>query len=50
MSFFMPGGAPATGWTINAPLTKQKGPSMEAAIYAQHLLGASSIMVAPRCR
>jgi cytochrome c oxidase subunit 1 len=44
MSFFMPGGAPATGWTIYAPLTMQMGPSMDAAIFALHLLGASSIM------
>src|SRR6185369_3823557 len=28
MSFFMPGGAPAAGWTIYAPLTLQMGPSM----------------------
>src|ERR1035437_6629501 len=27
-SFFMPGGAPATGWTLYAPLTLQMGPSM----------------------
>ena len=44
MSFFMPGGAPATGWTIYAPLTMQMGPSMDAAIFALHLLGASSNM------
>ena len=43
-SFFMPGGAPAAGWTIYAPLTLQMGPSMDAAIFALHLLGASSIM------
>jgi cytochrome c oxidase subunit 1 len=43
-SFFMPGGAPATGWTIYAPLTLQMGPSMDASILALHLLGASSIM------
>ena len=43
-SFFMPGGAPATGWTLYAPLTLQMGPSMDAAIFALHILGASSIM------
>ena len=40
-SFFMPGGAPAAGWTIYAPLTLQMGPSMDAAIFALHILGAS---------
>jgi cytochrome c oxidase subunit 1 len=26
-SFFLPGGAPAAGWTLYAPLTLQMGPS-----------------------
>src|SRR3990167_9372025 len=43
-SFFMPGGAPAAGWTLYAPLTLQMGPSMDAGIFAMHILGASSIM------
>jgi cytochrome c oxidase subunit 1 len=43
-SFFMPGGAPAAGWTLYAPLTLQMPPSMDAAIFALHILGASSIM------
>jgi cytochrome c oxidase subunit 1 len=43
-SFFMPGGAPAAGWTLYAPLTLQMGPSMDVAIFALHILGASSIM------
>jgi cytochrome c oxidase subunit I len=43
-TFFMPGGAPATGWTMYAPLTMQMGPSMDVAIFAMHILGASSIM------
>ncbi len=43
-SFFMAGGAPATGWTMYAPLAQQMGPSMDAAIFAIHLLGISSIM------
>jgi cytochrome c oxidase subunit I len=43
-SFFMTGGAPATGWTMYAPLSAQMGPSMDATIFAIHILGASSIM------
>ena len=43
-SFFAPGGAPSGGWTLYAPLTLQMGPSMDSAIFALHLLGASSIM------
>jgi cytochrome c oxidase subunit 1 len=43
-SFFMPGGAPAAGWTLYAPLTLQMGPSMDAGIFAMHIMGASSVM------
>jgi cytochrome c oxidase subunit 1 len=43
-SFLVPGGAPAGGWTIYAPLSTQMGPGMDMAIFALHLLGASSIM------
>jgi cytochrome c oxidase subunit 1 len=43
-SFFMPGGAPAGGWTLYAPLSMQMPESMDAAIFAIHILGASSIM------
>src|SRR6201996_3583220 len=43
-SFFMPGGAPAAGWTLYAPLTLQMGPAMDGGIFAMHILGASSIM------
>ncbi len=43
-SFFLPGGAPAAGWTLYAPLTLQMGPSMDSAIFSLHILGASSIM------
>jgi cytochrome c oxidase subunit 1 len=43
-SFFWPGGAPATGWTMYSPLTFQMQGSMDAVIFATHLLGASSIM------
>jgi cytochrome c oxidase subunit 1 len=37
-------GAPAAGWTLYAPLTLQMGPSMDAGIFAMHIMGASSIM------
>jgi cytochrome c oxidase subunit I len=43
-SFFAPGGAPAAGWTIYAPLTVQMGPGMDMGIFALHIMGASSIM------
>ncbi len=43
-SFFLPGGAPAGGWTIYAPLSLQMGPGMDSGIFALHILGASSIM------
>ena len=43
-SFFLPGGAPAGGWTLYAPLSLQMGPGMDAGIFALHILGASSIM------
>ncbi|TFZ07695.1 cytochrome c oxidase subunit I [Ramlibacter humi] len=44
LTFFLPGGAPAAGWTMYAPLTLQMGPSMDFAIFALHIMGASSIM------
>jgi cytochrome c oxidase subunit 1 len=43
-AFFMPGGAPASGWTMYTPLSLQMGPSMDALIFAVHIMGASSIM------
>jgi cytochrome c oxidase subunit I len=43
-SFFVPGGANAAGWTIYAPLSTQMGPGMDLAIFALHIMGASSIM------
>ncbi|HET8597044.1 MAG TPA: cytochrome c oxidase subunit I [Castellaniella sp.] len=43
-SFFVPGGANASGWTMYAPLSLQMGPGMDFAIFAVHVLGASSIM------
>jgi cytochrome c oxidase subunit 1 len=43
-SFFVPGGATAAGWTLYAPLSTQMGIGMDMAIFAIHILGASSIM------
>src|ERR1700754_2339049 len=43
-SFFVPGGATAAGWTLYAPLATQMGPGMDLAIFALHIMGASSIM------
>jgi len=37
-------GATAAGWTIYAPLSTQMGPGMDLAIFALHIMGASSIM------
>jgi cytochrome c oxidase subunit 1 len=44
ISFFVPGGAAAGGWTLYPPLSIQMGPGMDLAIFALHILGASSIM------
>jgi cytochrome c oxidase subunit 1 len=44
VSFFVPGGATAAGWTIYAPLSTQMGPGMDLGIFALHIMGASSIM------
>jgi cytochrome c oxidase subunit I len=43
-SFFMPGGAPGTGWTMYAPLSVQQGIGMDFTIFAVHILGISSII------
>jgi cytochrome c oxidase subunit 1 len=43
-TLFMPGGAPAAGWTLYPPLVLQTGESFPMAIFAIHLMGASSIM------
>ena len=43
-SYFVPGGAPAAGWTVYAPLSVQMGPGMDLGIFALHIMGASSIM------
>ncbi|MEZ5651337.1 MAG: cytochrome c oxidase subunit I [Burkholderiaceae bacterium] len=44
VSYFVPGGAPAAGWTVYVPLATQMGPGMDLGIFALHILGASSIM------
>jgi cytochrome c oxidase subunit I len=43
-SFLVPGGATAAGWTLYAPLSVQMGPGQDMAIFAIHIMGASSIM------
>ncbi|MGH8728799.1 MAG: cytochrome c oxidase subunit I [Burkholderiales bacterium] len=43
-SFFVPGGPTAAGWTLYAPLSVQMGMGMDMAIFALHIMGASSIM------
>ncbi len=44
LTFFVPGGSPAGGWTLYPPLTLQGGDSFPMAMFAIHLMGASSIM------
>jgi cytochrome c oxidase subunit 1 len=44
LTLFLPGGAPAAGWTLYPPLVLQSGDALPLAIFAIHLLGASSIM------
>src|SRR5580700_12052014 len=43
-TFFMPGSAPAAGWTMYPPLVLQGADSFPLMIFAIHLMGASSIM------
>ena len=43
-TLFVPGGAPAGGWTMYPPLALQNGTSFPMMIFAVHLMGASSIM------
>ena len=43
-TFFMPGGAPAAGWTMYPPLVLQGGESIAFMIFAIHLMGISSIL------
>ena len=44
VSFFVPGGAVAGGWTMYPPLFTQGGISADMTIMAVHVLGISSIM------
>ncbi len=43
-SLFVPGGGPAAGWTLYAPLTIQGGMSVDMTIFAIHMMGISSIL------
>jgi cytochrome c oxidase subunit 1 len=43
-TLFVPGGAPAGGWTMYPPLSLQNGSSFPMLIFAVHMMGASSIM------
>jgi len=43
-TLFMPGGAPAGGWTLYPPLSIQGGASVAFMVFAVHLMGISSIM------
>lgn len=43
-TLFMPGGAPAVGWTMYAPLSTKAPMSMDYLILAVHMMGISSIL------
>ncbi len=43
-TFFMPGGAPAGGWTMYPPLVLQGGHNVGFLVFAVHMMGISSIM------
>ena len=43
-TLFVPGGAPAGGWTLYPPLVLQTGDALPMAIFAVHIMGISSIM------
>src|ERR1044071_2080928 len=43
LTLFLPGGAPAGGWTMYPPLVLQTGDAFPFLIFAVHLLGVSSI-------
>ena len=43
-TLFMPGGAPAAGWTLYPPLVLQTGDAFPFVVFAIHLMGLSSIM------
>ena len=44
MTLFLPGGAPAGGWTMYPPLFLQGGLNVAFTVFAIHLMGISSIM------
>jgi cytochrome c oxidase subunit 1 len=44
LTLFLPGGAPAGGWTLYPPLVLQTGDAFPFMVFAIHLMGASSIM------
>ena len=44
MTLFLPGGAPASGWTMYPPLVLQTGNAFPFLIFSIHLMGLSSIM------
>ena len=44
MTLFLPGGAPAGGWTLYPPLSLQGGNNVAFVIFAIHMMGISSIM------
>jgi cytochrome c oxidase subunit 1 len=43
-TLFMPGGGPATGWTLYPPLVLQTGAAFPYVIFSIHLMGLSSLM------
>jgi cytochrome c oxidase subunit 1 len=43
-TLFLPGGGPAGGWTLYAPLVLQTGDAFPFVIFAVHLMGMSSIL------
>ena len=43
-TLFVPGGAPASGWTLYPPLVLQTADAFPLAMFAIHLMGASSIL------
>ncbi|HGG60671.1 MAG TPA: cytochrome c oxidase subunit I [Gammaproteobacteria bacterium] len=43
-TLFMPGGAPAGGWTMYPPLVLQTGAAFPFLIFSVHLLGISSVL------
>jgi cytochrome c oxidase subunit 1 len=44
LPYFLPGGAPGTGWTLYPPLAAQMPLGMDLTIFGIHILGMSSIL------